>query len=197
MRRHTFLKLAGAGVPGAVQGAQPPAARQHPTVYLTAEDVERARRNRERLPWARSTADGIVSQARSWQARDDDWLRGVVPPPGACFAHGFTGCPICGAGCGTWGSARASFDNPGHVTCANGHVLPDAAHPDNGDGYIGPDKRIHYFVGSYNAWVVETLTFQGADNLAYAYTLTGEERYAAKAALILDALAAIYPSRWH
>src|ERR1035438_5526229 len=49
-------------------------------------------------------------------------------------------------------------------------------------------------VGAHNAWAVETLTFKAADNLAYAYTLTGDERYAAKASLILDALAAIYPS---
>ena len=117
-----------------------------------------------------------------------------VPSAGACFAYGFTGCPICGASWGTWGGVQASFDQPGHVTCAQGHTLPDADHPDAGTGYVGKDKRIHYFVGSYNAWVVETLTFKAADNLAYAYTLTGDERYAAKASLILDALAAIYPS---
>lgn len=39
----------------------------------------------------------------------------------------------------------------------------------------------------------ETLAFKAADSLAYAYTLTGDEHYAAKAGLILDALAAIYP----
>ena len=117
-----------------------------------------------------------------------------MPGAGACFAYGFTGCPICGANWGTWGGACASFDNPGRVKCAKGHTLPDAEHADPGTGYIGKDKRVHYFVGSYNAWAVETLTFKAADNLAYAYTLTGDERYAAKASLILDALASIYPA---
>ena len=42
----------------------------------------------------------------------------------------------------------------------NGHVLPDDDHPDEGEGYTGPDGRIHYFVGSYNAWVTETLQFK-------------------------------------
>src|SRR5690606_6540685 len=44
-----------------------------------------------------------------------------------------------------------------------------------------------------NAWVVETLIFKAINNLAYAYTLTGDERYAAKAAVIFDAIAAVYP----
>jgi hypothetical protein len=49
-------------------------------------------------------------------------------------------------------------------------------------------------VGSYNAWVVETLTFKALENLVYAYSLTGDERYASKASVILDALGAIYPA---
>ena len=117
-----------------------------------------------------------------------------MPGKGACFAYGLTGCPICGAEWGFWDKARASFDNPGHVTCDNGHVLPDAAHPDAGTGWVAPDGRIHYFVGSYNAWVIEKLTLTAVENLAYAYSLTGDDRYAAKAALILDAVADIYPS---
>ncbi len=126
--------------------------------------------------------------------KPDEWYLQVLPAGGACFAYGFTGCPICDASWGIWGDAQASFDQPGQVTCKQGHTLPDAAHPDAGTGYVGPDQRIHYFVGSYNAWVVETLTFKALEHLALAYSLTGEERYAAKAALILDALAAIYPS---
>ncbi len=48
--------------------------------------------------------------------------------------------------------------------------------------------------GAYNAWAVETLTFKGLEYLVHAYSLTGDERYAAKAAVILDALAAVYPA---
>jgi len=169
-------------------------ATPHPTVYLTREDIQLAKTNIARFPWARETADSIQHQADSWLAKPDDWFLHNMPAAGACFAYGFTGCPICGANWGTWGGAQASFDQPGRVTCAKGHTLPDAEHPDAGTGYVGQDKRIHYFVGSYNAWVVETLTSKAADNLAYAYTLTGDERYAAKASLILDALAAIYPA---
>ena len=170
------------------------AAAEHPKVFLAPEDAARARKLAARDGWARQTADAILLEARAWMARDDAWLRRAVPAAGAAFAYGFTGCPICGGSWGTWGSVRASFDNPGHVTCANNHVLPDAAHPDPGTGYAAPDGRIHYFAGSYNAWVVETLTFRAADHLAQAYSLTGDESYAAKAALILDALANVYPA---
>jgi hypothetical protein len=186
-------------LPGCTVKDEHPAAKsalavRHPTVYLTPADIERGRRNAARFPWAKAIADNIIGIANDWAAKDDAWILAQVPAKGACFAYGFTGCPICGAGWGIWDKARASFDNPGHVTCDNGHVLPDAAHPDLGIGWVGPDGRIHYFVGSYNAWVIEKLTLTAAENLAYAYSLTGDERYAAKAALILDAVAAIYPS---
>jgi hypothetical protein len=179
---------------GAAEPAMDHSAPPHPTVYLTREDVRLAKTNIARFAWAREVADSIQHQAAEWMAKPDDWFLHNLPSAGACFAYGFTGCPICGASWGTWGGARASFDKPGHVTCAKGHTLPNADHPDAGTGYVGKDKRIHYFAGSYNAWAVETVTFKAADNLAYAYTLTGDERYAAKASFILDALAAIYPS---
>ncbi len=169
-------------------------AKVRPTVFITPRDIARARENVRRFGWAKQIADAVLREAEVWLQKDDEWLRRAVPPPGSAFAVGISGCPICGGNWGPWARDGASFDNPGHVTCPNGHTLPDAEHPDDGTGYTGPDGRIHYFAGSYNAWVVETLTFQALENLVYAYSLTGEERYATKAAVILDALAAIYPA---
>jgi hypothetical protein len=187
------LAVLGAGLASAAEPAPVRAAMPHPTVYLTRDDIRLAQTNIARFAWARETADVIQREADAWLAKPDDWFLHNLPTAGACFAYGFTGCPICDASWGTWGGVHASFDQPGRVTCAKGHTLPDVDHPDAGTGYVGQDKRIHYFVGSYNAWAVETLTFKAADSLAYAYTLTGDDRYAAKASLILDALAAIYP----
>lgn len=165
----------------------------HPKVYATPEDVKRARENVALHPWAQKLARGIRDAANKWLERDDAWIRGVVPGPDACYAYGFTGCPICGASWGIWDKVNTSFEMNGHVKCANGHVLPDAEHPDAGQGYRGADGRIHYFVGSYNAWVIEQLT-SATTNLAHAYALTGDERYASKASVILDALATVYPT---
>ncbi len=166
---------------------------EHPCVNKTPADVARARENMERYPWLANWVQSQQEAADEWLERSDEWIISMVPEPGACFAYGFTGCPICGASWGTWGGARCSWDNPGHVTCANGHVLPDEEHPDPGTGYVGPDGRIHYFIGSWNAWVVETLQFRALRPLCHTYLLTGDERYAQKAAVIFDALARIYP----
>jgi hypothetical protein len=149
----------------------------HPTVYMTPEDVLRARANIEQHDWARSLADSIIANADTVVDTTPEWIRENCPDKGAAFAYGFTGCPICGAGWGTWGGANCSFDRPGTVRCAGGHVLPDEAHPDDGTGYKAPDGRIHYFIGSYNSWVVETYQ-KWADWLSFAYTITGEEKYA-------------------
>ena len=190
------LAVCAAALPVGVraQGTKGTFAVKHPTVYVTQEDVARARANIGKYAWARQQANEVIKAADVWVARNDAWIDSNMPGKGACFAYGFTGCPICGATCGYWDRARASFDNPGHVTCANGHVLPDAQHPDPGTGYVAPDGRIHYLAGSYNAWAIEQFTLQGAENLAIAYSLTGDEKYAEKAARILDAVAAIYPS---
>lgn len=165
---------------------------RHPTVYLTPEDVERARERIERYDWARRLAEQTIARADSVVDHDPDWIRENAPDRDAAYAYGFTGCPICGTRWGSWRGANCSFDRPGTVQCREGHILPDEDHPDDGTGYVAEDGRIHYFVGSYNAWVVETYQ-QWADWLSLAYTFTGDEKYARTCAVILDAIAEIYP----
>lgn len=169
-------------------------APRHPTVSITVEDAERARKRIQSDGEAKAWFQSLQKSVAVWDARDPAWVRAVMPGKDACFAYGFTGCPICGATWGIWGAANTSFDTPGHVKCSNGHVLPDADHPDPGTGYVGPDKRIHYFAGSYNAWVVETLIHRIALPYANLYLLTHDERAGRMAAVILDEIAAIYPS---
>ncbi|OGV63326.1 MAG: hypothetical protein A3K19_21880 [Lentisphaerae bacterium RIFOXYB12_FULL_65_16] len=169
------------------------ARREHPCVYVTPADVQAARARVQTEAWAKAHAAGVVAAANKALERPDDWYLQMRPGKDACFAYGFTGCPICKASWGTWGGARCSWDNPGHVTCAGGHVLPDAEHPDPGTGYKNPDGRIHYMVGSWNAWVVEKF-LDMAGSLAVAYSLTGDAKYADRAGFILDTLADIYPS---
>ena len=164
----------------------------HPTVYVTLGDLARARRNAEQTKWGRTEKAAIVAQAKTWLEHDEEhWLR-FLPPPGACYAYEFTGCPICGSRFGTWGGARCRWDLPGKVTCRKGHVLPDDGHPDDGTGYVAEDKRIHYFIGSWHAWVTEQWTRRALPSLAHAYALTGDEAYADRAAFFFDALASIY-----
>ncbi|MDA0747451.1 MAG: heparinase II/III family protein [bacterium] len=165
----------------------------HPCVYLTPKDVQRAQHNVQTYPWAKTYAEDTLQKANNVLDRSPQWIRHHCPDKGAAFAYGFTGCPVCSNKWGTWGGADCSFDRPGTVRCSNGHMLPDTDHPDPGTGYAAPDGRIHYFVGSYNAWVVETYQ-TWCTWLSTAYILTNDEKYATLCAVILDTLAEIYPS---
>ena len=165
---------------------------QHPTVYINAEDLERAQRNVQTTEWGAAEKRKILGQAKAWLDHDEPYWLQFLPPPGASYAYGFVACPVCNSRWGTWAGASCSWDMPGTVTCAKGHELPDAQHPDDGTGWKNPDGRIHYFVGSWNAWVTELWTLRAIPALAHAYALTGEEQYAERAGFFLDALASIY-----
>lgn len=165
---------------------------EYPCVYLTPKHIELGRRNAEATAWGAREKARILKEAEAWLQHDEGHWLGFLPEPGACYAYGFTGCPICGGTFGTWGGARCSWDKPGQVVCSNGHDLPDEAHPDDGTGYKADDGRFHYFKGIWNSWVTEQWTQKAIPSLSYAYALTGDERYADRAAFFLDALASIY-----
>ena len=167
---------------------------RHPTVYIEPADVDRARRRIHTDSEAQEWFQALKESVTAWDNKGSEWIKSVMPSEGACFAYGFTGCPICGKGWGLWGRANASFEDPGHVICENGHVLPNDEFIDSGTGYVAEDGRVHYFVGSYNAWVVETLLFRIAKPYANLYLLTDDERAGKMAAVILDEIARIYPS---
>lgn len=168
--------------------------KSHPAVYITQENVKIARERIQNDPMANQWYESIKNQAGHWADKNPDWVKEVMPPPEACFAYGFTGCPICSGNWGWWKKAKASFDNPGHVVCPNSHSLPDDDHPDTGTGYLADDGRIHYFVGSYNSWAVETLVEDIARPNAFVYLIEKDKNAGLMATAILDELARIYPT---
>lgn len=168
----------------------------HPTVYITAEDFAHARERAAKHLWAKGAVDALFKEADRWTAMDEASILKLIPPPGACFAYGFTGCPVCGGSfAGWWGSkGTASIDDPGHVRCVNGHRLPDDQHPDSGTGWRNPENgRMHYLVGTFNSYAIDSLT-TALGKLVLAYGFTGDEKYSRRAALIFDHLARIYPT---
>jgi hypothetical protein len=177
-------------LPITIQGRE-----EHPIVYLTKQDLQQARERRDKYAWAKKASDALTAAADVWVAKSDDEIRKMIPPPGACYAYGKAGCPICdGKFPGEWGAkGTATLEDPGHVKCVNGHRLPDQDHPDTGEGWTDASGKKFYFVGAYNAFVVETLQ-NALNRLTLAYGLTEDRKYADKAALILDELARIYPT---
>ncbi|MBI5380699.1 MAG: heparinase II/III family protein [Opitutae bacterium] len=184
------------------EGALPPEAvvvrgnTRHPCINLTPEDVAAARQRVERYDWAKRERDQILQNAAPWLEKSDEYWLKFLPAQGACFAHGFTGCPDCGARTNFTPGANTdplcSWDEPWRIRCEKGHVLPNEKFPDAGTGYVAPNGTIHYLVGQYNAWVTEQWTYKAIPPLAQAYLLTGDERYAERGLLLLDALASIY-----
>jgi len=169
----------------------------HPCLYLTPQDIERGKVNIERYPWAKAYFDDVKERTNQWTAMTDDQIRALVPPPESLFAYGFSGCPVCGVSWPWWGAGGlCSFDNPGKVTCpVCDRVFPDADHPDDGKGWHDPNSgRNYYFVGCYNSFVAQTMTLTALDDLSTVYALTGDEKCAHAAAVMLDALAKIYPT---
>jgi hypothetical protein len=169
---------------------------RHPCVTITETDLAATKARLAKYPWAGKARDEILAAAEPWlRGTDAYWLR-FLPPAGACFASGFAGCPICGGltnfSSGVGNTPQCSWDEPRRIRCEHGHLLPDADHPDAGTGYTAPDGKKFYLLGQWNAWVTEKWT--GAIQiLAQAYLLTGDERYADRGLLLLDALASIYP----
>ncbi|MBP6963291.1 MAG: heparinase II/III family protein [Armatimonadetes bacterium] len=173
------------------------AAQEHPGLYLTRTDIERARLNIERFPWAKATFDGIKAEADKWTAMSPEELRALIPPQKAEYAYGFAGCPECHSAWTLWGNGGiCDFSKPRSVTCPKcKRTFPDEVHPDGGDGWKDPaDGKMYYFVGCYNSYVAQTITLRALDALSNAYAITGDEKYARSAAALFDALAYVYPT---
>ncbi|MBA2669973.1 MAG: heparinase II/III family protein, partial [Gemmatimonadetes bacterium] len=171
-------------------------ASRHPTVQIGPDDVAHARAQIKNDPEVRDWLASVGRNAAPWRDKTPEWVHSVLPEPGAAYAMGYVGCPICGSSwhTGNWLRMRASFDNPGQVICDQGHALPDEQHPDPGTGYVGPDGRTHYFQGSYNTYVIEILSYSMAEPFSFLYLLGGDDDAGRMGAVILDELARIYPS---
>ncbi|NOY79875.1 MAG: hypothetical protein GXP31_02600 [Kiritimatiellaeota bacterium] len=178
--------------------AEPVAAvRPRAGIRYSAADIENARANVKRFPWAKRVARSVIKKADAYLEKPAAYYLSFMPPKGATFAYGFAGCPKCGAGWPRFGRGMCSFERPGKVRCRKCHALFPADDPkdpfyDPGDGVIIKGHR-YYFKGVWHAWVI--LQYKAMlDKLSIAYALTGDERYAERAALIFDAMATLAPS---
>jgi hypothetical protein len=171
-------------------------------LYITAEDVANARRLAQEQEWARKLVDSIVSEADFWVKMPDDWYRSIMPPKGSIFSYGETGCPIDGSSWARFGAnGVADFSRPYTLRCTNGQIInfndPDSPYYDPGPG-ITINGVLYQLRGIWNSYVTSQLVGTGSDaimqNLAYAYALTGDVKYANKAILIMDLVATLSPT---
>ncbi len=188
------------------------------TLYTTA-DIANTRENIEKYEWARRLRVETLNRAAQWLEIPDKAVLEMVPPPSvprALYVHE-TGCPVHGLTIQRYGPYAwiVSSDLPWKVKCpVGGEVYPSndfgaylktgmkdrslltGAYPDDGWGWMKPegDGKKFWFVGYYNHWGLWVGTILvGLKDLGLAYLLTGDSRYAHKAAIMLWQIAEYYP----
>jgi hypothetical protein len=172
-------------------------------VFVSAAEIRKARELIQTKPWAGEKAEEIMTEAAKWVKKPDSWYREIVPPRHSMFAYGISGCPLDQTPWSPFGrNGIADFSRPFTLQCPKGHIIefdnPQSPYYDKGDGLVINGVR-YWLRGVWNSYVVEQLAGWGDGKgaityLAYAYALTGADKYAHKALTIMDALATVSPT---
>ena len=191
------------------------------TLY-TDEAIALARENMKKYPAAEAIAKNVIKAADEWAAWKDEDLAFALTTPDVprAFAVSVSGCPVCGAKMKqTHGDYGWIMDpkQPFKLKCPScGNVFPSNDYlryyrsgfktKDDGDGkYVDdgwgwPDPKTgekFWFVAYYNHWRWHKYLVPGLSDLANAYLLTGDKKYAHKAAVMLYRIAEVYPGMDH
>lgn len=191
------------------------------TALFTPEQVQRARQRMAEQPSARQAVQQIMQMAQRWAQFDDENLRETIPPPQVprAFNISFSGCPVCGRETFKYGNYgfETPLEKPWKVICPNcksefpsndfaaflrsgmkERALLTGDYPDDGWGWRKPgEEKKYWFVAYYCHWHWMRHIIPAVHNLARAYLLTGDQRYAHKALVMLCRIADYYPDMDH
>lgn len=186
------------------------------TLYTDAE-IQKAQGNISRFPKAAEVKDNILRQADKWTEMDDADIIRLMPDARVprAFDLNTTGCPVHGKEVFNKGGFYPWIIDPSRpfkVKCPIGgeiypsndfesyyrngfkkEQLPDTKYVDDGWGWMAPNGERYWFVAYANHWMWYKELSPALLNLSRAYLLTGEKRYAHKAAVMLFRLAEVYP----
>jgi len=186
---------------------------------FTESEISLAQSNISKYPKAKEIKERLVKATASWLEWTDEDLLKLMPD--ARVPRGFDlsvkGCPVHGDAVFKKGRYPWIIDlkEPLKVKCPDGsETYPtndyatyyhsnfkekkdwDTKYVDDGWGWISPDGDRYWFVAYANHWMWYKV-YAAITNLSQSYLLTGDERYAHKAAIMLYRLAEIYPSMDH
>lgn len=188
---------------------------------FTDAEISTAHANIAHYPAARKVADGIIKKASIWLDWSDEALSLLVTPanvPRAFDVSAGGGCPHCGKEIYKFGTYpwKVDLKKPFKLTCpVDGTVYPsndyeafyksgfhdkrswDTAYVDDGWGWTSSQGEKFWWVAHYNHQVWKQSLGPGVQNLGRAYLLTGDKRYAHKAAVLLHRMAQVYPRMEH
>jgi len=185
----------------------------------TDAEIAQARRNVEQYPGARKLRDACVKAADGMLKWSDEALKERIPTAEVprAFNVGTVGCPVHGKKVFEKGGTYPWITDPNRpfkIKCPVGgewypsndfyayfrggmrdRSLLTGSHADDGWGWVGPKGERYWLVGYACHWGEwRRLVLNGLDNLARAYLLTGDRRYAHKAGVILVKIAQTYPA---
>lgn len=186
-------------------------------------DMDRAQENIARHDWAREIFRAFQEAADWWVAKEDEELYGLVPPdnPRALLPGFENGCPLHGGARGAFATSLETpyrfqctiggewWYNGAEVT--NPTSGEKVLVYDYGPGWVAPRgfpraHDIYYFTAAYREFLLGVLfstpysqLLPGAVvrpcilPLGVMYALTGERKYAHKAAVLINRLAECFP----
>ncbi|MFO7947109.1 MAG: heparinase II/III family protein, partial [Armatimonadota bacterium] len=185
---------------------QPPADVDHPCGLYRPGDIERAKRNIDRHPWARGVLQGWRSSAKFWVELPDDELSYWIPDK-TPFSK--AACPVCGANTFmAWGnetdrlqcrSCGFTWPNPDYPEDVVKTYIDPMGEPQEITYYEGKEwlnhgtrpTTLYCFSGLLRDKRLKKLRSLGSVGKAYAFT--GEMKYAKTVRRVLLRLAEVYP----
>jgi len=168
------------------------APQRHPRLFCTQDELAAARRIVRETDWGRKYLESRRKLCRRFISMTPEQLRALVPPPGSkiIYGLGMNLDPVRGKRM-KW----AGWRNPFHVRDTEGKLYPNEDWPDEGDGVRDPKTgKVYYFIAQANGFIIKELERNVLPSLADVYALTGSQEHARTAAILFDALAALYPT---
>ncbi len=187
--------------------------------WHTADEVRRMKDHVVRFPAAKKIADEIVARAEVWAKLDDAYVRDLPPPADIFrgFLPSFDGCPVHGeavfqAPGGPW--QVDIFNRPWKIKCAVGgeeypsndfmafyrtgdRALLTGDYADDGSGWDPGDGRSRFWFVAHYCYRLWHQLIPALQDLGRAYLMTGDARYGRKGAILLDRMAALFPTMDH
>ncbi|MBN1901527.1 heparinase II/III family protein [Candidatus Sumerlaeota bacterium] len=183
---------------------------------LSDEEIARARKACVDNEDAKKIKDKILENADYWMTKSEDELRQLLPGPEVprAFNVSSKGCPIHGKEIYKHGTYPWILDKerPFVIKCPiGGEEYPDndfaryhksgmkdrslltGKYIDEGRGWVGPDGEKYWMVAYACHWNWSKHWIPAVQNLAQAYVLTGDGKYARQCIVMLDRIAEVYP----
>ncbi len=167
-------------------------APSHPRLFVSRDDVAAGRRNVRETPWGRAYLARQKAAAARFLRLDDAALRALVPPPHSLFVYGLgmNLDPVKKRRM-TW----AGWGDPFAMRDVDGKRYPNADWPDTGAGVVDPQSgERFYFVAQAHGRIMQAIEQTILPALAELHALDDSKPAAHAAAVLLDAIAAVYPT---